>query len=95
MYHRRRRNGDLRRPGGDRLQELEIRRWMSTTCRSFPVTDEPRRREIHFAALASEFHLDAAADRHAFELLQEIDVEVGAAEFAVGHAPQADGLLLP
>ncbi len=40
-----------------------------------------------------EFRLDSAADGHAFQLLEEVDVKEGAAELAVGDALQAGVLL--
>ena len=53
-----------------------------------------RRREIDFAARAAELDGHAFAHLHAFELLEEVDVEERAAEFAVGDAVQAPVLLL-
>ena len=93
--HRRRRNRDLRRLRGHRLQELEIRLLNVDDVAQLAGDREARRREIDHPVAAVEFRLDAAADRHAFELFQEVDVKEGAAELAVGHALQPGVLLLP
>ena len=55
---------------------------------------QARRREIDHPGAAVEFRFDPAADRHAFQPLQEVDVKEGSAELAVGDAFQADVLLL-
>ena len=48
-----------------------------------------RRREVDVARRAVELHRDAAVRVDARELLEEVDVEERAAEFAVGDALQA------
>ena len=52
-----------------------------------------RRCEVDVALRAVKADGDAALGLDAFELLQEIDVEVGAPEFAVGDALEAEILL--
>ena len=52
-----------------------------------------RRREVDVAGRAVEAHRDAALGLDALELRQEVDVEIGAAELAVGDAAQAQVLL--
>ncbi len=52
-----------------------------------------RRREVDVAGVAVEADGDAALDLHTFQLCQEVDVEVGPAEFAVGDPPQAQVFL--
>jgi hypothetical protein len=54
---------------------------------------EPRRREIDLLVAAVELRSDAAAHGDAIELLQEIDMEIGAPILAVGDAAEADRLL--
>jgi hypothetical protein len=50
-----------------------------------------RRREVDVARVAVEADRDAALGLHALELGQEVDVEIRAAELAVGDAAQAQG----
>ena len=52
-----------------------------------------RRGEVHLAAGAAKARRDAAARFDAFELLQKVDVEIGAPELAVGDALQPEILL--
>ena len=49
-----------------------------------------RRGEIHIAAGAAETHGDAAPGLHALQLFEEVDVEISAAELAIGNAVQAE-----
>src|SRR6185369_11619600 len=52
-----------------------------------------RRCEIHLAVGAVEMHREAAAGGHAIELLEEIDVEISAAELAIRDALEAESFL--
>ena len=52
-----------------------------------------RRREIHRVCRAAEFDRHALAHFHALQLLEEVDVEIGAAELAVGDALEAPAFL--
>src|SRR5258708_37771730 len=51
------------------------------------------RREIDISLLAVEVRGEPAARLHAVELLEEVDMEIGAAELAVGHRLEAKALL--
>src|SRR5258705_13308453 len=52
-----------------------------------------RRREAHVAPLGMELRGEARVRFHAIELLEEVDVEVLAAEFAIGDAMKAESFL--
>src|SRR5262249_885668 len=54
---------------------------------------QTRRREIDDALLADEFRADATADGDTLQSFQEIDMEKGAAELAVGDAFEANCFL--
>jgi len=69
-----------------RFRYSKSARWMSATWRR--VDDLDHRRGQFFAAVGPLYqHRDVGF--HATELLQEVDVEVGAAKLAVGDAGQA------
>jgi hypothetical protein len=65
--------------------------WMSFTCRTLSTTRITGRREL-LAAVGPLDH-DRKIGLDAADLLEEIDVEIGAAEFSVGDRLQA-GLFL-
>ena len=60
-----------------------------------PGHAEHRGREVDVAFLAVKMRGQPAPRFHAFELLEEVDVEVGAPELAVGDALQPDVFLQP
>ena len=95
VQHRRRRNRHLRRALRHRLEELEIgeldRLHVADRARHL----HHRRRELDIALGGVEADRDAALRFDALELLEEIDVKVGAAEFAVGDSGESGVFLEP
>jgi hypothetical protein len=93
MQHRGRGDRNLRRPGGDRLEELEILE-LDRLCMLHLAGDlQHRRCEAHVAALGVELRGEAGVRLHAVQLLEEVDVEVLAAEFSVRDPVQAEAFL--
>ena len=94
MHHGRRRDANLRRAALHlRFQVREVLDLDRLHVLQLAAHFEPRRREIDFALGGMELGADAAVHRDAFELLEEVDVEIGAAVLAVGDRAQADVLL--
>ena len=89
VQHRRRRDRDLRRARRDRFQKLEIGALNRFRVPHFAGDVHDGRLEIDFAFRAVELDVNAALRLDALELRQEIDVKVGAPEFAVGDAAQS------
>ena len=77
------------------LQELEIGELDRPRVAQLPGDVHHRRGEVDLAAGAVEARRDAAARLDALELLQKVDVEIGAPELAVGDALQPEILLEP
>ena len=75
------------------LQELEIGHLDRLDVAHRAGHLHHRRREIDVAGGAVKADRDAALGFDALELLEEVDVEVGAPELAVGDAVQAEVLL--
>ncbi len=92
MEHRRCRNADLRRPGGHGFQEIEIASLDRGDMADLGVDMHGRRLEADLAAVVpAEFGDEIAiGDGDSSQALQEIDVEIGAPEFAIGDALQPD-----
>ena len=76
-----------------RLEELEIRQLDRLDVAHRAGYVHHRRREIDVAGSAVEGDRDAALRFDALELLEEVDMEIGAPEFAVGDALQSEILL--
>ena len=93
MQHRRRRNRDFRRAGGDRFQEFEIGALNRFRVAHLARDVHDRRLEIDVALRAVKLDVDAALRLDAFELREEIDMEVRAAKFAVRDPAQSQILL--
>ena len=88
VEHRGRGDADLGRPARDAREEIEV-----PSLDALPVAD--RRRDVHRRRLEADLGAVIAAkgrrkaallDVDAFELLEKVDVEVGASELAVGDA---------
>ena len=95
MQHRRRGDRDLRRAAGrdPRLQVLEVGLLDVLDVADLVDDTHHRRRQLLAAVGLDDGHRDVGLD--AAQLVEEIDVEVGAAELAVGDALQADVFLEP
>ncbi len=92
MQHRRRRDRHLRRALRHRVQELEVAALDRLRVADLARDVHHRRREVDVAGVAVEADGDAALGLHAVQLLEEVDVEVGAAELAVGDAVRGPDL---
>ena len=81
----------------DALQEVEIGALDRRDMPDLALDMHGRRLEADLGAVVlAEFGDELAVMRlDAVELLEEVDVEIGAAEFAVGDPLQADLLLAP
>src|SRR5271165_292689 len=95
MQHRGRRDADFWRAGGRRLQKIEIR---ALDRRDPPdlAADMHRRRlepDLRAIVLAERGDEFTVVGFDALEALEEIDVEIGAAEFTVGDPLQTHVLL--
>ena len=69
-------------------------RWIGWAWRTLSVTCITGGAKSTLPARAVEADVDAALGLDALELGQEVDVEIGAAELAVGDAAQAQVLLV-
>src|SRR5262249_8154745 len=77
----------------DRLEKLKICELDRVRMLELRADVHHRRREVHVAASTTEARLDAAARLDAFQLLEKIDVKVGAPELPIGDALQTEVLL--
>ncbi len=95
MQHRRRGDADLRRPGDDRLQEIEIRPLDRRDPADLAADMHCRRPEADLGAVAPAEARDifAVVGLDALEPLEKIHMEISAAELAVGDPLEADVLL--
>jgi hypothetical protein len=91
VQHRRRRNRDLGRARGAGLQVLEVGELDVLHVPHLVDHAHHGRCELLAAVGPLDHHRDVGF--HAADLLEEVDVEVGAAELAVGDRLQADVLL--
>ena len=95
VHHRRRRDGDLRRPGHDRPKKIEVGGLNVLDVPQLARDGHPRRCEVDLAGPRAELRRDAAGHGDALQPLQEVDVKERAAELAVGDALQPDRFLFP
>ncbi len=95
MDHCRRGYADLGNAACARLEETEVV-GLDTVCVAQPAGDrELRRCEVDFAVAAVELDGDTAVHGDTLELLEKVDVKVGAPELAVGDRLEADVFLQP
>ena len=84
--HRRRRDADLWRRRGHRREVLEVGDLDRTGVAQRTRHRQLRRRHVHGVGGVGA-RRDVAGDGHAVELLEEVEVEPGAAELTVGDRP--------